>query len=440
MSTVKKVVIIGAGPCGLLLAHYLLQRPEPYQVELYERRCDPRTVTVSDTKTIPYGLSERGLRALRPLAGLEDTLKTKCVENWGTIIHKKNGKTQLWQKQQPTYNTDRTSLVIILLSQLEQRAQQGQVKIHFNFKCTKVDLAAKTVSFEQVTEQAEEDFRVSYDVLVGTDGARSVVRTHLLNTPFFEFEQKYVYSVYKTVFLPGRNDQAGIALKPDCIHIWRVSDGITFGAVPRLDGNFWGLLFFPQRDNPVLHLKTPEQVMGFFREQMPEVGQLLSVEEATAFLEKPLATQLKVRCNRYHYSDSVLIMGDAAHAISSSLGQGCCNAFEDVLVFNSLLDECGEDWEQALEQFTVRRQPDAEALWELDTNVFPANKALFAEFILRESFSKVMHKLLPGWFVPPLRVLIPGSTPYSDILKSYQGWISKVKRANEQFVVRQKYE
>ncbi len=56
MSTVKKVVIIGAGPCGLLLAHYLLQRPEKYQVELYERRCDPRTVTVSDAKTIPYGL------------------------------------------------------------------------------------------------------------------------------------------------------------------------------------------------------------------------------------------------------------------------------------------------------------------------------------------------------------------------------------------------
>ena len=60
MSTVKKVVIIGAGPCGLLLAHYLLQRPEPYQVELYERRCAPRTVTGADAKTIPYGQNGHG--------------------------------------------------------------------------------------------------------------------------------------------------------------------------------------------------------------------------------------------------------------------------------------------------------------------------------------------------------------------------------------------
>ena len=42
----QKVVIIGAGPSGLLLAHYLLQR-QKYRVEIYERRPDPRLVDAS---------------------------------------------------------------------------------------------------------------------------------------------------------------------------------------------------------------------------------------------------------------------------------------------------------------------------------------------------------------------------------------------------------
>ena len=172
--------------------------------------------------------------------------------------------------------------------------------------------------------------------------------------------------------------------------------------------------------------------MTFFRQNMPEVAQLLSETEAEAFLKRSLSTQLKTRCNRYHYGDSVLIMGDAAHAVSSSLGQGCNNAFEDVMLFDSLLDEYADDWATAMEQFTIRRQPDAYALWELDTNVFPSSKTLFAEFMIRESFAKIMNKLLPQFFLPPLReALATGTLSYSEILKSYQGWISKVKKSNE---------
>lgn len=40
-SMLQKVVIIGACPAGLLLAHYLLRRGK-YCVELYEQRSDPR--------------------------------------------------------------------------------------------------------------------------------------------------------------------------------------------------------------------------------------------------------------------------------------------------------------------------------------------------------------------------------------------------------------
>jgi kynurenine 3-monooxygenase len=99
-------------------------------------------------------------------------------------------------------------------------------------------------------------------------------------------------------------------------------------------------------------------------------------------------------------------MGDAAHAVSSSLGQGCNNAFEDVFILDSLLDEYSDEWASALEQFTIRRQPDTHALWELDTNVFPTSKVLFTEFMLRETFAKIMNKLFPQFFLPPLREVL----------------------------------
>ena len=65
--------------------------------------------------------------------------------------------------------------------------------------------------------------------------------------------------------------------------------------------------------------------------------------EIAAFLERPVATTLTIRCNRYHHDNNALLIGDAAHAVSPALGQGCNSALEDVTVLNRLLDEYGDD-------------------------------------------------------------------------------------------------
>jgi kynurenine 3-monooxygenase len=429
----KKVVIVGAGPCGVLLAHYLLRRGAEYKIDIYERRSDPQKVSLSNSRTIPYGLNQRGLMALQKIAGLETAVKATCVQNNGNIIHLKNGKQQVWLKKSPTFNTDRTSLVMTLLSELTAKSDNSQVQIHFDCKCTGVDFDAKTVVFSK--GQAGEDFTVDYDILIGADGARSIVRNNLLNTEFFEFEQQYVNSCYKTVYLPNKTENTSQPLNPNTLHVWRLENGINFGIVPQLGDKFIGILFFPQNNQQIVNFANKEEVIAFFNQHIPEVSQLLSEAEAEAFLHRPIATQLKIRCNRYHHNDSVLIVGDAAHAVSSSLGQGCNNAFEDVLILDRLLDECNDNWAVALEQFTIVRKPDVYALWELDTNVFPRSKSLFTEFIFRESLARFLHKLFPQLFVPALRDLLASSTlPYADILKSYRGWISRVKNSNEKFL------
>lgn len=96
------------------------------------------------------------------------------------------------------------------------------------------------------------------------------------------------------------------------------------------------------------------------------------------------------------------------------------------------MDEYSDDLAVALEQFTIRRQPDGLALVELGDYAFPTSTGLFIEFILRESLAKSLHQLFPKYFPPSLIDLIFETTlPYSEILNSYKGWISKVKKSNE---------
>lgn len=52
-----------------------------------------------------------------------------------------------------------------------------------------------------------------------------------------------------------------------------------------------------------------------------------------------------VRCNRFD-GPRLVLLGDAAHAVTSSLGQGCSTALESVRVFNAALDASGK-WDVA---------------------------------------------------------------------------------------------
>ena len=71
------------------------------------------------------------------------------------------------------------------------------------------------------------------------------------------------------------------------------------------------------------------------------------------------------QCSPYHYKDSVVIMGDAAHAMVPFYGQGMNAGFQDVLVFDKILDEFKGDLAKALPVYTERRYPDAVAICDL---------------------------------------------------------------------------
>jgi kynurenine 3-monooxygenase len=428
----KKVIIVGAGPCGLLLAHYLLHRDDKYQIDIYEYRNDPRIISFSTSRTFPISLNERGMSALRKIEGLEEATKAISLPMKGTIFHQKNGKGQATPRKIPLFTLDRTSLVILLLEKLCQNYDKSRLNIYFNCQCTQVNFVTNTVTFkkflEKTTVETEEDFIANYDLLIGADGSRSKVREHFLGTELFECEQKYVPTDYKSVFLYNPDKNSHIKLERDKIHSWMYDNDTLMVLLYQLDGTMSGVILFPHQKNQVVTLTTTQEVLQFFQENFPQIGQLMTEEEAEAFLSRPISRILTIRCNRYHQGNNVLLMGDAAHAVSSSIGQGCNAALEDVVLFDNLLDEYSENFAETLEQFTVRRKQDAHALVELSDYAFPSTRGLLIQFIFRELFAKTMHQIFPKHFPPSLSELIFETTvSYSEILNFYQGWISKVK-------------
>ena len=117
----KKVVIVGAGASGLLLAHYLLIRDRNYQIDIYERRNDPRTTSLSKSRTFPIALNDRGINAIKQIPKLEEAITAVSVEMWGSIIHERSGKQRTIPRKKPLTTLDRTEVIKVLLDTLEQK-------------------------------------------------------------------------------------------------------------------------------------------------------------------------------------------------------------------------------------------------------------------------------------------------------------------------------
>jgi len=91
MNKQDKILIIGAGLCGSLLALRLAQRG--FKVEIYESRPDLRKVDISAGRSINLALSDRGLKALR-LCGMEDKAREICIPMYGRLMHDRQGNTK----------------------------------------------------------------------------------------------------------------------------------------------------------------------------------------------------------------------------------------------------------------------------------------------------------------------------------------------------------
>ena len=370
----QNILLIGAGLCGSLLALRLGQRG--YKVAVYEMRPDLRKVNISAGRSINLAFSDRGNKAMK-LVGLEDKVKALCIPMHGRMIHDKDGNTfqSNYSGRDHEYinSVSRGGLNALLLDEAEKHEN---VSLYFNKKCKSVNFQKTTALFKDYDTNTE--FVEDADVIIATDGAGSAMRkSYFLGKKFlFSFSQNYLTHGYKELsILP--NENGDYKTFKNALHIWPRGNFMLI-ALPNLDGSFTVTLFlsYDEGEYNFNNLTNEKVVLEFFQKEFPDALALMP-NLLDDFFKNPTAALGTVKCSPWHYKGNTLLMGDAAHAIVPFYGQGMNASFEDVVVFDAVLDKYEGDvfankagWETIFSEYEKIRKKDTDAIADLAIDNF----------------------------------------------------------------------
>ncbi|NUR85181.1 MAG: FAD-dependent monooxygenase [Nonomuraea sp.] len=383
-----EVTVIGAGLVGCLLTCYLARRG--HTVTLYERRPDPRVAGADRGRSINLALSERGLDALRRV-GLAERVMAEALPMRGRMMHALDGTLTF----QP-YSADGTQAINSIsrgeLNRvlLDAALELPGVTVRFDHRLTGID-GDELVFNGDVREKA--------GVVLGADGAYSVVRDHLR----WNYSQDYLDYGYKELTIPP-----GSGLDKGALHIWPRGSSMMI-ALPNPDDSFTCTLFWPRADFDV---PDPAEVL---RRSYPDVE--FSAEEYTG---NPVGSLVTVRCSPWSMASermTVGLVGDAAHAIVPFYGQGANCGFEDCVELDRCLEETGDDFAAALTRYEQRRKPNTDTIADLalDNFVEMRDKVGSKLFLAGKKAEHAIERLLPGRYLSRYELVSFTTTPYSQI-------------------------
>jgi kynurenine 3-monooxygenase len=367
MTKNEHILIVGAGLCGSLLCLRLAQRG--YRVTMIEKRPDLRKVEQDAGRSINLALSDRGLRGLR-LAGIEEKAKALCIPMHGRMIHDILGNKFLspysGRKNEYINSISRPGLNMLLLDAAEA---MPNVTLIFDHGCEDVDLENASATF--ISSKTGEKLELNGDLLFGTDGAGSIIRRQMfLNRQFlFSFSQEWLTHGYKEITIPAAQG-GGYRTDKNALHIWPRGEDMLI-ALPNLDGSFTVTLFLPYSNSDYCfdNLTTAEKVMEYFTKEYPDAVTLMP-ELTKEFFENPTGPLGTIKCSPWSSFGKTLLLGDAAHAIVPFYGQGMNASFEDVVVFDEILDRYEGDWKKVFLEYEAIRKKDTDAIADLAVDNF----------------------------------------------------------------------
>ena len=192
-----RFVLIGSGLAGGLLAAYLGRRG--HDVDLYERRADPREGNIVGGRSINLAISTRGIHALEEIGIADEALK-QAIPMRGRMIHNRTGALHF-----SPYDVDPKNCInsigrgALNTTVIESAQRYPKVRVRFNHKCTDVDLDSAVAHLETVNGPVT----AKGDAIIGVDGAFSAVRKSMqIKITNFQYDESYLAHGYKELTIP----------------------------------------------------------------------------------------------------------------------------------------------------------------------------------------------------------------------------------------------
>ncbi len=344
-----KFALIGSGLAGGLLAAYLGRRG--HEVDLYERRADPREGNIVGGRSINLAISTRGIHALEQIGIAKEALR-HAIPMRGRMIHDRSGALHF-----TPYDVDPQKCInsigrAALNTTVIQAAQRyPNVRVYFDHRCTGVDLDTPVAHLET----ANRTVTATADAVVGVDGAFSAVRKSMQGEiANFQYDESYLAHGYKELMIPPAPDGSW-RMEKNALHIWPRKSFMMI-ALPNPDGSFTCTLFWEfEGPRSFATTKTDDDVRRFFEEEFPDAVSLMPtlLED---FRDNPTGSLVTIRCAPWFYRGKVCLVGDAAHAVVPFYGQGMNAAFEDCVVLDECLQKFPQNRESAFGEYFHRRK------------------------------------------------------------------------------------
>ncbi len=406
----RPVWIVGAGLAGALLATLLAKRG--FSVAISEKRSSVELEQLAAGRSINLALAERGRYALECAGFMQgdsgerivDAVLAQAIPMPGRQVHLSDGSENFQaysaRGDKAIWSVHRARLNRTLL----EAAKGAGVQSFYDERLISVDLVAKTA----VVERAGSDITIGFELILGADGAGSVLREAIAahNPKEAPPHVDFLDHGYKEIAIPA-NAAGDFALVPGALHIWPRERFMVI-ALPNPDKTFTATLFlknegFLQNEGAISFaaLNSAAAIDAFCAEYFPQLVALVP-DLTQQILQHPKGLLGTLHCTVWQYLDSAALLGDAAHAIVPFHGQGMNCAFEDcVALANTLAATSVETRAEALRNYALERQPQAKAIAEmaLENYVEMRDHVADDDFRLRKALEQKLALAHPGHFV-----------------------------------------
>lgn len=348
----KKIIIVGGGLAGLTLSLFL--KKAGIDSEVYEAY--PKLTNAGAAFTI----APNGMNVLNELGLADELIENGNIISAFTFMNEK-GKQIASMKTGPVEKYGQPSVMIlrhVLHNRLYQEAIEQGIPVHYGKR-----LLAVAEHTDGIFAYFEDGTKVVADLLVGADGIHSMTRRIL----FPEAPKPVYIGFYGTGGLVDKADMSHENIAQHDLNLVYGTGGFFGYGFNKQDELLWWSSIEVPETEVKSYIKTVSQegiradLTGNFKNYHSPVGELIaktkSFTQTASYEIEPLPRWYKGR---------VLLIGDAAHAISTTSGQGASMAFEDAMYLAKLLKDMGvNDYASVYARFEAERMPRLAKLFKL---------------------------------------------------------------------------